>query len=56
MLQPFDRERLRTEFATANPFPHVKIDNFIDPKKAKEIAAAYPRLTSPKSREEPSRP
>lgn len=42
MLQPFDREALRTEFAAAKPYPHVKIDGFIDPKKAAEIAAAFP--------------
>jgi Rps23 Pro-64 3,4-dihydroxylase Tpa1-like proline 4-hydroxylase len=42
MLQPLDRERLRLEFANAKPFPYVKIDNFIDPKKAKEIVSAYP--------------
>jgi Rps23 Pro-64 3,4-dihydroxylase Tpa1-like proline 4-hydroxylase len=42
MLQPFDREKLRSEFAAAKPFPYVKIDNFIDPEKAKEIVAAYP--------------
>ena len=42
MLQTFDREVLRAEFAAAKPYPHVKIDNFIDSKKAAEIAAAYP--------------
>jgi 2OG-Fe(II) oxygenase superfamily len=42
MLQPLDREKLRIEFATAMPFPHIKIDNFIDPERAKAIAAAYP--------------
>jgi Rps23 Pro-64 3,4-dihydroxylase Tpa1-like proline 4-hydroxylase len=42
MLQPFDRERLRAEFAAAKPFPYVKIDNFIDPEKAKAIVAAFP--------------
>src|ERR1700730_15128018 len=42
MLQPYNRERLRSEFAAAKPFPYVKIDNFIDPEKAKEIVAAYP--------------
>jgi hypothetical protein len=42
MLQPLDREKLRSEFTTAKPFPYVKIDNFIDPAKAQAIAAAYP--------------
>jgi Rps23 Pro-64 3,4-dihydroxylase Tpa1-like proline 4-hydroxylase len=42
MLQPLDREKLRAEFAAAKPFPHVRIDNFIDNTKAMAIAAAYP--------------
>ena len=42
MLQPLDRDSLRREFAAAKPYPHVKIDNFIDANKAEEIAAAYP--------------
>lgn len=42
MLQPFDREKLRQQFAAAKPIPYVKIDNFIEPKKAEEIVAAYP--------------
>jgi Rps23 Pro-64 3,4-dihydroxylase Tpa1-like proline 4-hydroxylase len=42
MLQPLDREKLRAEFATAKPFPYVRIDNFLDPAKAKAIADAYP--------------
>src|SRR6266851_6899951 len=42
MLQPCDREKLRLEFASAKPVSYVKIDNFIDPEKAKTIVAAYP--------------
>jgi Rps23 Pro-64 3,4-dihydroxylase Tpa1-like proline 4-hydroxylase len=42
LLQPFDHERLRAEFAAAKPFPYVKIDNFIDSEKAKSIVASYP--------------
>jgi len=42
MLQPLNRENLRAEFAAARPFPYVKIDNFIDPAKAKAIEAAFP--------------
>jgi hypothetical protein len=42
MLQPLDREKLRAEFAAAKPFPYVKIDDFVDPAKAKVIADAYP--------------
>ena len=42
MLQPFDREKLRLEFLNAKPFPFAKIDDFLDPDFAKEVAAAYP--------------
>jgi 2OG-Fe(II) oxygenase superfamily len=42
MLQSFDRDQLRAQFATAKPFPYVTIDNFIDPGKAQAIAGAYP--------------
>jgi 2OG-Fe(II) oxygenase superfamily len=42
MLTPLDRDKLRAQFSAAKPFPYVKIDNFIDPLKAKAIASAYP--------------
>jgi hypothetical protein len=42
MLRRFDRERLKAEFAAAKPFPYLKIDDFIDPAKARAIVAAYP--------------
>src|SRR3981081_645252 len=42
MLQPIDREKLKAEFASAKPFPYVKIEGLIDPDKASAIAAAYP--------------
>ena len=37
-----NREELRREFAAAVPFPFVKIENFLDPTFANEVAAAYP--------------
>lgn len=42
LIQPFDREELRERFLNASPFPSIKIDNFLDPAFAKEVAAAYP--------------
>jgi Rps23 Pro-64 3,4-dihydroxylase Tpa1-like proline 4-hydroxylase len=42
MLNPFDRNALRSLFAKAKPYPHVVIENFIDADKAREIVAAYP--------------
>jgi hypothetical protein len=42
MMQSYDREGLRHQFLDAKPFPFVKIDNFLDPLFAQEVAAAYP--------------
>jgi Rps23 Pro-64 3,4-dihydroxylase Tpa1-like proline 4-hydroxylase len=37
-----DREALRHQFAGAQPFPFVKIENFVDPEFAREVASAFP--------------
>jgi 2OG-Fe(II) oxygenase superfamily len=42
MLQPWNRETLKKEFASAKPVSFVKIDNFLVPEIAAEIAIAYP--------------
>jgi 2OG-Fe(II) oxygenase superfamily len=42
MLRQLDRERLRSEFASAKPFPFVKIEDFLEAAAAREVAAAYP--------------
>lgn len=42
MFQSHDREALRRQFLGAEPFPFVKIDTFLDPIFANEVAAAYP--------------
>src|SRR5258705_309378 len=42
LIQPFDRVILRQQFATASPFPFLKIDGFLDQSFAREIASAYP--------------
>jgi Rps23 Pro-64 3,4-dihydroxylase Tpa1-like proline 4-hydroxylase len=42
MLQPLDREALRRQYVEAKPFPFVKIENFLNPGFANEIAAAFP--------------
>jgi hypothetical protein len=41
-LQPFDRDLLRRQYASAKPFPFVKIENFLEPSFAAAVAAAYP--------------
>lgn len=41
-IQPFDREALRRQFNSAEPFRFVKIDNFLESRFATEVAAAYP--------------
>jgi len=42
MLRPFDLDKLRLEFSSAKPVRYIKIDNFIDPEKARAIVTAYP--------------
>src|SRR5262245_20105395 len=42
MLLPLDRETLRQEYANASPFPFIKLEPFLDPAFAAEVAAAYP--------------
>lgn len=42
MLRPLDREQLRKDFASAKPFPFVKIEDFLEPSIAQQIAASYP--------------
>lgn len=42
IMQLPDREARRRQFMSAEPFPFVKIENFLDPAFASEVAAAYP--------------
>jgi Rps23 Pro-64 3,4-dihydroxylase Tpa1-like proline 4-hydroxylase len=42
LVQPLDRETLRQQFSNARPYPFVKIENFLDPEFAREVATAYP--------------
>jgi Rps23 Pro-64 3,4-dihydroxylase Tpa1-like proline 4-hydroxylase len=37
-----NRDELRRQFLSAQPFPFVKIDNFLDPSFARQVASAYP--------------
>jgi Rps23 Pro-64 3,4-dihydroxylase Tpa1-like proline 4-hydroxylase len=42
MLRPLALDHLREEFASAKPFPFVKIETFLEPSAADQVAAAYP--------------
>lgn len=42
MINPLDREALRTQFRSAQPYPHMVIDNFLAPGEAERIAQSYP--------------
>lgn len=44
LINPLDRDVLRTQFQSAQPFPFMKIDNFLDAKFADEVSAAYPKF------------
>ena len=42
LIRPLDRETLRAQFQSAKPFPHMVLENFLDPDFAREVAASYP--------------
>lgn len=42
VIRPFDRDQIRKEFRAGVPFPHFKIDNFLDEEFAREVAASVP--------------
>jgi 2OG-Fe(II) oxygenase superfamily len=42
ILRPLDREALRQPYIKASPFPFVKVEQFLDPVFAAEVAAAFP--------------
>jgi hypothetical protein len=42
ILRPLDREALRQQYVQASPFPFAKIEQFLDPVFAGEVAAAFP--------------
>lgn len=44
LINPIDREALRTQFRTATPFPHICIDDFLEPGFAERVAASFPSL------------
>lgn len=50
VIQPLNRDELRRHFVTADPFPFVVIDNFLDPAFAREVAASYPSFEGARER------
>lgn len=42
VLRPLDLDALSTAFQSASPFPHIVLENFLEPDFAQEVAAAYP--------------
>lgn len=42
LIRPLDREALKQAFETATPFPHIVIDEFLEPDFAAEVAASFP--------------
>jgi hypothetical protein len=45
-------DRLRAEFASARPFRHVVIDDFVDPTYCRELQAAFPHFDPGRARNE----
>lgn len=48
-ILPLDVDRLRHEWRTAQPFPHIMIEPFLDAEFAREIAASYPTFGDARS-------
>src|SRR4029453_2914010 len=44
LINPLDREAVRRRFLSAEPFPHLCIDNFLDAEFAERIAQSFPSL------------
>lgn len=44
LINPIDRESLRTQVRAAKPFPNVCIDNFLDPAFAEQVRVSFPSL------------
>jgi hypothetical protein len=42
LLKPIDEARLADAFQHASPYPHLVIDEFLEPAFARAVAAAYP--------------
>lgn len=42
ILRPYDRDALRARFTSAEPFPHMMIDGFLEPEFARQVADSYP--------------
>ena len=43
VIRDLNEVELRDEFRSAQPFPHVRIDDFLDPDFAREVMASFPR-------------
>lgn len=42
IIRPFDREALKRQFDSGEPFRHLVIDDFLDPDFAQSVAASFP--------------
>src|SRR5688500_17808617 len=42
VIRPLDVDELRRRFRSAKPFPHIVLDNFLEPGFAEEAALAFP--------------
>jgi hypothetical protein len=42
VIRDLDVETLAKQFRSAEPFPHLVVDEFLEPEPAKKVADAYP--------------
>ncbi len=50
LQRPLDEPTLRSEFSAAAPFPHIALDDFLEPGFAAEVAAAFPEFEDARRR------
>ena len=44
MIRTYNRDELQKCFRSAQPYPHIMLDNFLEPAAAEEIARSYPNF------------
>lgn len=45
-INPLDKDALREQFRAAKPFPHLVMENFLEPTFLREVVEAYPTFES----------
>ncbi|MBV1861519.1 MAG: hypothetical protein KUG77_24075, partial [Nannocystaceae bacterium] len=46
LINPLDKDALREQFRSAKPFPHLVMENFLEPSFLRDVVEAYPSFQS----------